>query len=307
LDAAQEAIPSAEHVRVYLLQHQHGRGRILAELSIKDPRVHRIDLSGDPPDPLKDIQAGYSILIPDVPVVPALQSFLEQDPELRDARSAMIAPMILDREVLGALGLTAAQPSVFSEADLGLLTSFAATATAAIHNAILYSETQNLAATDPLTGQLNRRTFFELGQREIDRYLRFGRPFSWIMLDVDLFKQINDRHGHPVGDQVLTTLVERCCEVIRHVDVLSRYGGDEFIILLPETDHQRAREIAERIRASISDSPIPTDVGVVSITISIGITQASPENSELGLLMNKVDQALYQSKMAGRNTITVLL
>ena len=215
--------------------------------------------------------------------------------------------MILDMEVLGALGLAAAQPSVFFEADLRLLTSFAATATAAIHNAILYSETQNLAATDPLTGQLNRRTFFELGQREIDRYQRFGRPFSWIMFDVDLFKEINDKYGHPVGDQVLTTIVERCCEVIRHVDVLGRYGGDEFIILLPETDHQRAQEIAERIRTSIGDSPIQTDAGPVAISISMGITQASSENADLGVLMNKVDQALYRSKLAGRNRITVLL
>jgi diguanylate cyclase (GGDEF)-like protein len=304
LDAAHEAIPSAEHVRLNLLENVHGRGKILAELQLKDPRIHRIDLSAKPDGPLKDIHDGYSLLIPDLQDVPALQPFLN---EQLNARSAMIAAMILNGEVLGALSLTASAPSVFSEDDLRLLTSFAATATAAVHNAILYSETQSLAATDPLTGQLNRRTFFELGEREISRYERFGHPFSWIMFDVDFFKHINDRYGHPAGDQVLVEIVDRCCEVIRHVDVLGRYGGDEFVILLPETEYQRAREIAERIRASISNEPVLTDAGPVAVSISMGITQVTAESADLGLLLNKVDQALYKSKQAGRNTVTILL
>ena len=306
LDAAQDAIPSAEHVRLNVIELQHGRGKILSELPLKDPRIHRVDLSGRLTGPLKDINDGYSLLIPDLQDVPLLQQILENGKELI-ARSAMIAPMILDREVLGALSLTASSPAIFTEDDLRLLTSFAATATAAIHNAILYSETQNLAATDPLTGQLNRRSFFELGEREISRFERFGHSFSWIMFDVDLFKQVNDRYGHPAGDQVLIEIVDRCCKVIRHVDVLGRYGGDEFVILLPETDHQMARDIAERIRTSVSGSPIMTDSGPIDVSISVGITQVTSDTADLGLLLNKVDQALYKSKKAGRNTITVLL
>jgi len=106
---------------------------------------------------------------------------------------------------------------------------------------------------------------------------------------------------------VLIEIVDRCCKVIRHVDVLGRYGGDEFVILLPETDHQMARDIAERIRTSISGSPIMTDAGPIDVSISVGITQVTSDTADLGLLMNKVDQALYKSKKAGRNTITVLL
>ena len=306
LDAAQDAIPSAEHVRLNVIELQHGRGKILSELPLKDPRIHRVDLSGRLTGPLKDINDGYSLLIPDLQDVPLLQQILENGKELI-ARSAMIAPMILDREVLGALSLTASSPAIFTEDDLRLLTSFAATATAAIHNAILYSETQNLAATDPLTGQLNRRSFFELGEREISRFERFGHSFSWIMFDVDLFKQVNDRYGHPAGDQVLIEIVDRCCKVIRHVDVLGRYGGDEFVVLLPETDHQMARDIAERIRTSVSGTPIMTDAGPIDVSISVGITQVTSDTADLGLLLNKVDQALYKSKKAGRNTITVLL
>jgi diguanylate cyclase (GGDEF)-like protein len=171
----------------------------------------------------------------------------------------------------------------------------------------IVSETQNLAATDPLTGQLNRRTFFELAQREIERFRRFGRPFSWIMFDVDLFKEINDTYGHSAGDQVLVAIAERCCHVIRQVDIFGRYGGDEFVMLLPETDQQMASQIAERIRASVYVSPIETESGPVSVSISVGITQPTEGTADLGLLLNKADQALYKSKKAGRNRITVLL
>jgi diguanylate cyclase (GGDEF)-like protein len=259
------------------------------------------------PATAKKISEGRSLLIPDLQAEPVLLALLKNEQERRDARSTMIAPLVLGQEVLGALGVSSSIPSIFSAAELQLLTSFAATATAAIHNAILYSETQNLAATDPLTGQLNRRTFFELAQRELDRFQRFGRPLSWIMFDVDWFKEINDKYGHSAGDQVLISIAERCVQVIRHVDVFGRYGGDEFVILLPETEHQMAREVAERIQISVSHTPIVTEAGPISVSISMGITQATFDTDDLGLLLNQADQALYKSKRAGRNTITVLI
>lgn len=307
LDAAQEAIPSADHGWLHLVERESGRGKKLTEITLNDPRIYRIKPSTGVQEPLARIGRGQSLLITDTQAEPSLLPRLEENPQQRAVRSVISAPLVLDQEVLGALTLTALSPAIFLEADLQLLTSFAATATAAIHNAILYSETQNLATTDPLTGQLNRRTFFELGQREIERFQRFGRPLSWIMFDIDLFKQINDTYGHAAGDQVLTTIVERCCRVIRHVDILGRYGGDEFVILLPETDHRMASDIADRIRVAVHGSPITTDAGPVSVSISVGITEATRETADLGLLLNKADQALYKSKRTGRNTITVLL
>ncbi len=308
LDAAREAIPSAEQARLHLIEQPDGRGKRLTEISIKDPRIDWIKTLEQLQGPLKRLSEGRSLLITDAQAEPTLLSLLENEQERPSARSAIIAPLILDDEdVLGALSLSASMFSVFSERDLHLLTSFAATATAAIHNAILYSETQNLATTDPLTGQLNRRTFFELGQREIERFQRFGRPLSWAMFDVDRFKQINDTYGHAVGDQVLVSIVERCCHVIRHIDILGRYGGDEFVILLPETDHHVASEIADRVRTSVAESPVTTDAGAIVVSISMGITEVTPHTADLGLLLNKADQALYKSKQAGRNTITVIL
>jgi diguanylate cyclase (GGDEF)-like protein len=307
LDAAREAIPAAEQGWLYLIEQPNGRGRLLTQIPLKNPRIHRIKLPAYLPETAKKISEGRSLLIPDLQAEPVLLTLLKNEQERRDARSTMIAPLVLDQEVLGALGVSSSIPSIFSAAELQLLTSFAATATAAIHNAILYSETQNLAATDPLTGQLNRRTFFELAQRELDRFQRFGRPLSWIMFDVDWFKEINDKYGHSAGDQVLISIAERCVQVIRHVDVFGRYGGDEFVILLPETEHQMAREVAERIQISVSHTPIVTEAGPISVSISMGITQATFDTDDLGLLLNQADQALYKSKRAGRNTITVLI
>lgn len=307
LDAAREAIPSAENSWLHLVEVQEGRGKTLTEIALNDHRIQRIKIPAELSVPLQSISRGRSLLISDLQTEPTLLPFLTNEKKRSTARSALIAPLVLDQETLGALSLTASLPSVFFEADLNLLTSFAATATAAIYNAILYSETQALATTDSLTGQLNRRTFFELAQREIERFQRFGHPLSWIMFDVDLFKQINDSYGHSAGDQVLITIAERCSRVIRHVDIFGRYGGDEFAILLPETDHHRASEIAERIRTSISGSEIVTDAGPIFVSVSIGITQATSNTADIGLLHNKADQALYRSKRAGRNTITVLL
>ena len=307
LDAAQEAIPSAEQARLHLVEQQDGRGKKLTEITLNDPRIHKIKPPAERQGSLKTISEGHSLLIDDAQTEHVLLSLLESEQERQAIRSAIFAPLVLDQDVLGTLSLSTSLPSIFSEADLQLLTSFAATATAAIHNAILYSETQNLATTDPLTGQLNRRTFFEMCQREIERFQRFDRPLSWIMFDIDRFKQINDTYGHSAGDQVLIAVVERCCRVIRHIDILGRYGGDEFVILLPETDHQLAGEIADRVRVSISESPVLTDKGPISVSVSMGITEATQDTADIGLLLNKADQALYKSKRTGRNTITVLL
>jgi diguanylate cyclase (GGDEF)-like protein len=105
---------------------------------------------------------------------------------------------------------------------------------------------------------------------------------------------------------VLIEIVDRCCRIIRHIDTLGRYGGDEFVILLPETDLQLASEVANRIRTTINGSPIITEAGPVTISISIGITETTRETADLGLLLNKADQALYRSKRTGRNKVTVL-
>jgi diguanylate cyclase (GGDEF)-like protein len=211
------------------------------------------------------------------------------------------------KDVFGTISLSASKPAAFTEDDLSLLTSFAATASAALHNAILYAETQNLATRDPLTGKLNRRTLFEYGQREVDRYRRFGHKLSALMFDIDHFKQINDRFGHSTGDKVLMAIADRCGKVIRNVDILGRYGGDEFAVLLPEADISTASDIANRIRTSILQSPVPTEAGKISVSVSIGVAQADVDITKFAALLHKADQALYQSKQSGRNRTTLAI
>jgi diguanylate cyclase (GGDEF)-like protein len=305
LDAAQEAIAPAERGWLHLVKLPNSRTSELAQMDLSDARIRKIEPPEHMAGPLRVISSGRSLLVADVQGEPQILRFLDREEERRTVRAAIIAPLILKREVFGALSLSAPTPSAFSEADLNLLTSFAVTATAAIYNAILYSEAHSLAKTDPLTGQLNRRTFFELGQRELDRFQRFGGPLSAIMLDVDGFKQVNDSKGHAAGDRVLLELAERCCRVIRHVDILGRYGGDEFALVLPQADQSMAREIAERIRSSIGGAPILTGAGPVSISVSMGIAQATEDTNELGALLSRADQALYESKRAGRDCIRV--
>ncbi len=304
LDAAQEAIPAAERVQLCLVNPTPEKNDNLA-IALDDERICRTEKPDDPQHPVNRLANGLALLIPDGPDSPLLRSLLPDGDQLRMVRSAVVAPLVRGEDFFGALSLTSSWPSAFSEASLRLLSSFAATATAAMHNAILYSEIQNLATTDPLTGHLNRRTFFELGQREIERARRFGRPLSAIMLDVDWFKLINDTYGHLAGDQVLIGIVDRCCRVIRHVDILGRYGGDEFSILLPEADSRLAGDIAERIRSAVSGLPLSTDVGPIPASISIGIAQTMSDTADLGALLKRADEALYQSKQAGKNRVTI--
>ena len=303
LDAAQEAIPAAEHAWLCLVDQPLNRQSGLTGTR-HDERICEIELPGGPDDPIKAIGTGQTLLIADAREDALLRSLLP-DERRGSVHSAVIAPLARGQESFGALVLTSTWPSAFSEATRGLLASFAATATAVIHNAILYREIQNLATIDPLTRRLNRRTFFEFGERELERARRYGRPLSAIMLDVDWFKRVNDTYGHSAGDQVLVGIVERCCSVIRHVDILGRYGGDEFAILLPEADRVLASEIAKRVRSAVYQTPIATDAGAIRVSVSIGIAESSEEAIDVSSVLKRADQALYESKQAGRNTITV--
>ncbi len=222
--------------------------------------------------------------------------------------SAILAPLRVEREkdvpqVLGILALIGPRPNLFGVNDLRLVDSFAATATAALQNATLYAEVQRLATTDAVTEQLNRRRFFELGDLEMHRFHRFHNPLSAIMLDLDNFKDVNDTYGHAVGDQVLRSVAIRCRANIRIVDILGRYGGDEFVILLPGADLNETQEIAERIRQSVIQSRIPTNQGPVPISISLGIAQASYDMDNLSVLLGRADAALYAAKQRGRNRV----
>ena len=144
------------------------------------------------------------------------------------SRALVGAPIRWGEEWLGIIDTMAYLPHQYTQTDLDILVMFAAQAAIAIRNARLYTKIEQASVTDELTGLLNRRGFFQLGEREFERALRFGRPLAALMLDIDHFKRINDTYGHPIGDQVLRALADCIRQSTRGIDVAGRYGGEEF-------------------------------------------------------------------------------
>jgi diguanylate cyclase (GGDEF)-like protein/PAS domain S-box-containing protein len=169
----------------------------------------------------------------------------------------------------------------------------------------LQEELQLQATTDELTGVSNRRHFISLAQNELKRIARFKHDLALILIDVDHFKQINDTYGHTTGDQVLKTFTRICRENIRVIDVFARFGGDEFVLLLPETNCEQAYAVVERIRQILEKLVMEIAGQLVVITISSGITCTQGGAASLDVLLREADQALYQAKNAGRNCVKV--
>jgi diguanylate cyclase (GGDEF)-like protein len=206
-------------------------------------------------------------------------------------------------QVFGFLNLESSLAGYYEQKHADRLQAFADQAAVAIENARLYAEVQQYAITDELTTVYNRRGLFELGRREVERARRYGRSLSAIMIDTDKFKDINDLYSHSTGDQVLRILADRMKTCIREVDILGRYGGDEFAILLPETDLTSALQVAERLRLSICNEMIVTSAGSFPLTISVGVAELSAEAFTFEVLLEKADNAMFQAKARGKNQV----
>ena len=172
-----------------------------------------------------------------------------------------------------------------------------------IKRAVLYKSVQELAITDSLTNVFNRRYYLERFKEEIERSRKFNYKFSCLMIDIDYFKDFNDRYGHVVGDAILRELSRTIQENIRQIDLICRYGGEEFSIILSETDKDAAQLVAERIRTSVQDKHIRVYDEELKITVSIGISTYPYDGKEIERLIDKADSALYQAKQAGRNRV----
>jgi len=170
----------------------------------------------------------------------------------------------------------------------------------------LYREIQRLANQDPLTSCFNRRHFMMLAEQEFQRAARYKRPFSLIFVDIDCFKKFNDQYGHQIGDQLLCSLVNLCKKQLRSIDIFGRYGGEEFLILMPETGADDVLQAAERLRRKIKNMDIETTEGKLSITVSMGVSSIDFSAGEILILddlLKRADQALYAAKAAGRNCV----
>jgi len=170
----------------------------------------------------------------------------------------------------------------------------------------LQQELQSMASTDPLTGLLNRRRFLEQADKEFLRSQRYQHELSAVMLDIDHFKAINDTRGHFVGDQVLIALSRAAENLLRDIDILCRWGGEEFVILMPETPLAGAAILAERLREMLARLAVDTTVGTVRFTVSAGVAARSESDASLTDILQRADSALFAAKDHGRNCIQVL-
>ena len=168
------------------------------------------------------------------------------------------------------------------------------------------NELAALAATDELTGISNRRSFLARADQEMARVRRYGQSLCAAMIDVDGFKQINDQYGHPVGDEVLRVIAHELESSLRETDLLARFGGDEFVLLLPETPLPGAAKLAERLRQTIEGLAIVSGGAQIAVTASCGVAEWGERHSGVGELLADADSALYRAKGAGRNCIEVL-
>ena len=167
-------------------------------------------------------------------------------------RARIAIPLVAAQQLYGVLYLEAQDQACFSPDTIKFLNLFAIHTAVAIQNTYLFTEAQRLAIEDPLTGLYNRRGLFTISQREISRAMRFKRPLSLLFIDIDHFKEFNDRYSYEIGDSVLQIIARCLQENVRDVDLVSRYGGEEFVILLPEMGRADALNAAERLRETIA-------------------------------------------------------
>lgn len=167
------------------------------------------------------------------------------------------------------------------------------------------SEIKTLSETDDLTGILNRRAFLSLSAHTVNLSQRYGRDFSLIMMDSDSLKTVNDAYGHEAGDELLKAMVSHAQQELRRPDLLARYGGDEFVLLLPDTNAEGARLTAERIRERIETTPLTVGNKQVNITASMGVAAYPSHGGDYDSVFEAADTALYASKSNGKNRVTL--
>lgn len=222
----------------------------------------------------------------------------------RRTRSILCVPLLSRGRIIGAAELINKRRGGFTREDLNMVTTLVEPGAIALENAMLYQRSAELTVTDDLTKLYNSRYLNVYLGREIKRSRRYGASVSLIFLDLDGFKRINDSHGHLAGSRALYEVGRVIQETVREVDVVSRYGGDEFTVILPQTDTSGAMIIAERIRAMLETEIFLTSLGIeAKLTASLGVSTFPDHGKTREELIQRADQAMYAAKDAGKNSV----
>jgi diguanylate cyclase (GGDEF)-like protein len=219
-------------------------------------------------------------------------------------RSLIAVPLKIQEKMVGILYLDDFVPRTFPEGRLKMLSVLASFASMSIDNARLHAQTRALACTDGLTGLYNHRQFMQMLEEQLNRAERYAEPLSLLMFDVDNFKKFNDTYGHPTGDKVLITVGCVLRKSLRSFDLSFRYGGEEFVAILPDTDIKQAVRVAERIRSTIEreSKRMLTGVADHGVTVSVGVA-SYPRDGSGAELLDVVDKLLYKAKAGGKNMV----
>ena len=222
----------------------------------------------------------------------------DQLPRLRSSSEYLLLELKGERRLLGYLALQGLNPAD-KDKVLILVNQFAL----ALRRLRLYQQIERLAITDSLTEVYTRRYIMSRFEEEMTRAQARKIPLSFLMIDVDYFKKVNDQYGHLTGDQILREVAGLMKEHVRGIDIVGRYGGEEFCVVLPDTDREGAQYVAERIRLAIERTPLKAYDNVLKVTVSIGSATIPDDGKDCAELLDKADRALYQAKEMGRNRI----
>ncbi len=282
-----------------VVDEQTGNLRVVASINIDKEYVGTIIPFGEGASG-KVLETRETLLIDDYSKWPGRLKILSDT----SLRATVLLPITKGENVLGTLGIVYSDPNKrFASEDLHILSLFAQHASIAMENALLFEKVQQMARIDEVTGLLNRRAFCEMGEYEINRALRLMHPISLAMVDLDDFKHINDQFGHQTGDEVLREVAQLFRDKLRNIDIIGRYGGDEMMILMPETNEENAIPAMDRLRKILDNTTFSIGENDFHITASFGITSHQRNAPQIDVIIGQADTSLYTAKKDGKNCV----